>query len=610
MIKIRLDKLEVSALNPRKTEPTDAETAALAASIEAIGLINPLIVEPANKKGQHGVLAGGRRLRALQQLMADGKMKGDALIDCAVREADADIVAVADNAVRKALNPVEEYRAYGQLVKAGHKIPVIAATFGVTERGVRQRLKLANVHPKILSAYEHGDIDAGALQAFTVTDDQARQLEVFEAATNPRWLNHHNVRSDILGDDYTRNARTLKAVGEDAYVEAGGTFTEDLFSESRVVNNPELLQKVIVQKIDAEIERLKAEGWRWIEPLPEGVPYYDIESKLRLKRLPMSDQGDLTDEEWEEFEALAEEEVSADEIEWSDETVERFDELSRRSNIATWTKDQRAHAGGYVWFDANHTSDPVRSSLGWLRKADLSDAIAAGAAEEPAAPPEDDGEKPEFSAVLMQDLARVYTLAVKTGLLDKPELALDVLVAHHTGRGFLAMTYGATASLPDPEAVGVLSIDERLEHSWFHDHDEIADIQKAGKKARNARLAEWVAIHLPDYLPRQSPQLDLIAEQVKADVRKVWKPDTRFFQRLTKPQLTEVFEEVVGKTPGQCGLTGKKDIFVRVLTGIFDNPDAAHEKGYSDKVHATSKAWLPKPLRPAKPEAETEKEAA
>jgi hypothetical protein len=71
---ICLSQLVLSPANVRKTAATAAEDAALEASIRARGILQNLIVHPAPVDGKsvYEVDAGGRRLRILQKLAAEG----------------------------------------------------------------------------------------------------------------------------------------------------------------------------------------------------------------------------------------------------------------------------------------------------------------------------------------------------------------------------------------------------------------------------------------------------------------------------------------------------------------------------------------------------------
>ena len=80
---IPLNKLVLSLGNVRKTSPTPAEEAELKASIQARGLKQNLVVHPAtDEKGVHAVTAGGRRLKALQELAAEGVIPADFKVPC------------------------------------------------------------------------------------------------------------------------------------------------------------------------------------------------------------------------------------------------------------------------------------------------------------------------------------------------------------------------------------------------------------------------------------------------------------------------------------------------------------------------------------------------
>src|ERR1700680_3135432 len=86
---IPLNKLVLSPTNVRKTPPSAAEEAELKASIKARGLKQKLVAHPsADEKGVHAVTAGGRRLKALQELAAEGVIPGDTEVPCLIEAPD------------------------------------------------------------------------------------------------------------------------------------------------------------------------------------------------------------------------------------------------------------------------------------------------------------------------------------------------------------------------------------------------------------------------------------------------------------------------------------------------------------------------------------------
>ena len=111
-----LRELPVSLIKPNPSQPRtkfDEEAlAALAASIEASGVVQPLLVRPL-PDGSYELVAGERRWRAAQQAGVDK-------VPAVVRdqaEAERLQAALIENMVREDLNPVEEAKACSALVE-------------------------------------------------------------------------------------------------------------------------------------------------------------------------------------------------------------------------------------------------------------------------------------------------------------------------------------------------------------------------------------------------------------------------------------------------------------------------------------------------------------
>ena len=147
---IPLNKLSAWEGNVRKTA-SDAGIDELAASIAAHGLLQSLVVRK-EARGKHAVVAGRRRLRALLNLAKDGRIEADMPVPCQVIDsaADAAEISLAENVMREAMHPADEFEAFRDLADKGLPAADIAARFGVTETVVAKRLKLANVSPLIL----------------------------------------------------------------------------------------------------------------------------------------------------------------------------------------------------------------------------------------------------------------------------------------------------------------------------------------------------------------------------------------------------------------------------------------------------------------------------
>lgn len=123
-----LSKLTLSAMNARQNVPA-AEVEELADSIWAAGLIQNLARIEGGKGGAE-IVAGGRRLRALQLLAERHPELAQERPDLAnppVRIAPDDSTAqawsLAENAARRDLHPADEIRANGKMELNGATPP-------------------------------------------------------------------------------------------------------------------------------------------------------------------------------------------------------------------------------------------------------------------------------------------------------------------------------------------------------------------------------------------------------------------------------------------------------------------------------------------------------
>ena len=102
-----MSRLALAPENVRKTPPDSRADAELKASIAALGLLENLVVRTATP-GEDGaecyaVVAGGRRLKALQALVEDNVLDADHPVPCLVRAVDGE-VSLAENVVRIAMH--------------------------------------------------------------------------------------------------------------------------------------------------------------------------------------------------------------------------------------------------------------------------------------------------------------------------------------------------------------------------------------------------------------------------------------------------------------------------------------------------------------------------
>ncbi len=255
--------------SPRNVRKIKAGIDSLAASIAADGLLHALTVT-SRADGKSEVVAGERRRRAIIQLVRAGTWPRDTHVPCEVREGeDATAISYAENAQRVAMHPADAIRAFATLASEGHDEAAIANRYGYDPREVRKMLTLASLSRRVLNALAADRIDVATAQAFTLTDDHKRQEQVLRVARGA-----HEVRRLLTDTKVTTGHRLFRFIGADAYAEAGGGITRDLFANEGegYADDPALVQRLA----DARFAALasEAEGAGWSEVIAsEQTPY-------------------------------------------------------------------------------------------------------------------------------------------------------------------------------------------------------------------------------------------------------------------------------------------------------------------------------------------------
>jgi ParB family transcriptional regulator, chromosome partitioning protein len=81
-------------------------------------------------------------------LQKDGKLPKDHTVPCQLaNEEKAVELSLAENTVREAMHPLDEYEAFAKLIEAGATAEQVAIRFGKTDKHVLQPMRLARVAP-------------------------------------------------------------------------------------------------------------------------------------------------------------------------------------------------------------------------------------------------------------------------------------------------------------------------------------------------------------------------------------------------------------------------------------------------------------------------------
>ncbi len=179
-----IERLHPNPDQPRKQFDA-AELEALAASVRAKGVIQPLIVRPdPSRPGEWQIVAGERRWRAAQLAQVDS-------VPIVVRQLDdAEVleIAILENVQRADLNPIEEATGYAQLVERfGHTQEQLAAAMGKSRSYIANALRLLTLPESVQTMTRDGRLSAGhARTLITAPNPEALARDVIERGLSVR----------------------------------------------------------------------------------------------------------------------------------------------------------------------------------------------------------------------------------------------------------------------------------------------------------------------------------------------------------------------------------------------------------------------------------------
>ncbi len=181
-----LRELPVSTVTPNPFQPRshidETELAELTASIEASGLLQPVIVRPRN--GKYELIAGERRWRAVQRL-------GWPRIPAVVKDVDDPTLltlALIENLQRDDLSPIEEAAGYQRLGEEFELAQAeIARLVGRDRSTIANLLRLLKLPEEIKKLIQEGELSEGHARAILAVGDEAQQLTLARQAVEQGW---------------------------------------------------------------------------------------------------------------------------------------------------------------------------------------------------------------------------------------------------------------------------------------------------------------------------------------------------------------------------------------------------------------------------------------
>ena len=330
---IAVRELTLDPQNVRQAASDELSDQELAASIDTHGLLSNLVVKAEERRCQkahriktcYSVVAGGRRLRALQKLIGDGRLAEDETVPCRVStngKVNVTELSLAENQARVALHPADQIDAFVKLSEAGLTAEEIAQRFGYAKRTVEARLRQANVDPLIRQAYREGRMNIETLNAFSAAEPP-RQIAVYE-----RLLDEKNDPETIhkwwvtrIMDESRESATSLwsRIVSIEEYEAAGGPVERDLFNDEVYFLDKGKLMHMVDVKL-AEAVKSVEDDYAWVEA--RRSLSYDDKTKFGQAAPVPAETTDLEQTQLDKLQA----ELNDDGLdEWDD----RSDEIER-----------------------------------------------------------------------------------------------------------------------------------------------------------------------------------------------------------------------------------------------------------------------------------------
>ena len=591
----------------------------LKASIAVLGLLQPLLVQKID--GKFGVLAGGRRHAALLELVADKTAKGftnRTKIDCRLVPDDCDVttaLSLAENITQAPMNAIDEFEAFARMMEVDGQTPeTIAKTFSTTVAAVKGRLRYGLIHPDIRAAARAKAITLDTMKAFADHPSQEVQKEVFEAlAKEDNYFQAYTVRNALKSRGVQVSDDIGAFVRED-YEARGGTIAADLLEEHSVLEDAELVETILLEKLTAAAEEARARmGFAWAE----AVIRYDYAAMADYGRVypgpvePDEKGQKRVDEIAAELEILEREMENEDlEDEAYNALYEKVDELEAeaRDLQEAYSPEDLARSGVI----ASWSNGQVTLHVGLVRPEDRVEASGKtpGASSHKGTA---DSDEITYPASLTEDLKTERAMALGAAMVMHPEATLDLtlfkLVTDVLCSGMSVtqaikvdarQEYRSHAKMDEIDATSLEQVAEAhdaLELSWADEAKSPADqfalfrALDAGEKARLVAYATAATTQSCFARDRQRDSLMHDFEvEIMSDIRAHWTPNAALFNRFKKAWLLKILGEELGLVQEAVTLASStRRQVVAFCDTLFAEPFAT----LTDTQRAAVAAWCP-----------------
>lgn len=618
---IPFNKLRLSPANARKTF-TQAGIDALAVSIDAYGLLQPVIVSPAtDKKSFFDVHAGGRRWRAIAQLIKSGKLPKNAMVDARVcydeAAALAEEISLAENIIREAMSPADECRGYRAAMDKGESEEELARRMGVTVRHVQGRLRLADLAEPIFDALAEGKITLDVAKAYGSTSDRDTQLAAWNVFKDS-WQGDqpHTIRRYVNDSAIEANSAVAKLVGEEEYLAAGGRIERDLFAgegEGQWLDRP-IAEDIARRKLEQAADAMAVGTLGWVRVLlAQHVPHSATEGLhdyyIRRGELSEEDQARMIaiEERLQSIEEELEDATDPDVISRLEAENEALDaehtEIDKRSYVIP--EDERPHVGTFVVLASDGTPKASHRyfSTKALKREKQSQKVTGGGADRAAL-------EDALPRSLEEQLAKERRDVLALHIAHDPALALDLTIFRLARKFTGHAAYNDTGvmvtigELFDPAGVpaahstaaqdGLDAVRSGLPCDWAGADDSFSAFM-AFRELDETDKAAWLAFAVSQSLQASLASGDRanrfqseLGALLEIDTAEHWRPSADvFFDKIRKPQILSILGKLDPELPGRYA-SEKKAALSSAAAKL-----CAGEAIVTPEVKARAQSWIP-----------------
>ena len=251
-MQIQITNIHEDPGNARKIAATEEQDLALRASLQTLGLLQPVLVEESVFEDGHWDLrAGHRRLAAAKAL---GWLSIEAVAIERTTEGSGERTAVAvsaaENMVRTPMHPVDQWRAVAELMQSKlYNLETAGAALGIPLALARRMQHLGSMAPELIEAIGEGDLPEARYLRIIALAPHDVQITALKRATK------HTVRRGEFVDWYTlAELCTLKRVAQSRAIfdVSKLEWEEDLFAE------PDAAERFTTRDIDGFMALQKA----------------------------------------------------------------------------------------------------------------------------------------------------------------------------------------------------------------------------------------------------------------------------------------------------------------------------------------------------------------